>query len=95
MIRRTSHSRRRLALASTALAMAVCGCSAMPSFGNGAASTQQASETPPRVQDCGIVSISSPTRYACNGKVYTSFELVKLRSGEIVGGKVGPHATRE
>ena len=39
MIRRTSHSRRRLALASTALAMAVCGCSAMPSFGNGAAST--------------------------------------------------------
>ena len=28
---------------------------------------------PPLVQNCGIVSISSPTKYACNGKTYTSF----------------------
>ncbi len=36
----------------------------------------------PRVENCAIVSISSPTRYACNGKVYTSFQLAKWRMGE-------------
>jgi hypothetical protein len=33
-----------------------------------------------RVQDCGIVAISSPSRYACpDGKVYTSFDLARAR----------------
>ena len=36
----------------------------------------------PRVEDCAIVAISSPTKYACNGKVYTSFQLAKLRLDE-------------
>jgi outer membrane protein OmpA-like peptidoglycan-associated protein len=36
-----------------------------------------------RVQDCAIVSISSPSRYACpNGKVYTNWELYRTRTGE-------------
>jgi hypothetical protein len=35
--------------------------------------------TPPRVENCGIVAVSSPTKYVCNGKVYTSFELTNLR----------------
>ena len=82
MIARTSRRQRRVALASTVLAIGICGCSAMPSFGNGAASTQRASVSPPRVQDCGIVTIGSPTKYACNGKVYTSFELAKLRTSD-------------
>ena len=30
-------------------------------------------------RDCAIVTISSPTRYACDGKVYTSFDLEKQR----------------
>lgn len=35
-----------------------------------------------RVQDCAIVAISSPSRYACpDGKVYTSFELARARTG--------------
>ena len=35
---------------------------------------------PPLVSQCGIVGISSPTRYACpDGKVYTSFALEKMR----------------
>jgi hypothetical protein len=35
-----------------------------------------------RVQDCAIVAISSPSRWACpDGKVYTSFELYRGRSG--------------
>jgi hypothetical protein len=35
-----------------------------------------------RVQDCAIVAISSSSRWACpDGKVYTSFELYRSRSG--------------
>ena len=36
----------------------------------------------PRIEDCAIVSISSPSRYACNGKVYTTFQLAKMRMAE-------------
>jgi len=46
---------------------------------------QAAVHVPPwvRVQDCAIVSISSPSRYACpDGKVYTTFELSRARTGE-------------
>ncbi len=33
-----------------------------------------------RVQDCGIVAVSSPVRFVCaDGKVYTSFELARAR----------------
>jgi outer membrane protein OmpA-like peptidoglycan-associated protein len=44
-------------------------------------------EVPPwiRVQDCAIVAISSPARWACpDGKVYTSFELSRARTREYV-----------
>ncbi len=35
-----------------------------------------------RVQDCAIVAISTPSRYACpDGKVYTGTELYKSRVG--------------
>jgi hypothetical protein len=35
-----------------------------------------------RVQDCAIVAISTPTRYACpDGKVYTTFQLYRSRVG--------------
>jgi outer membrane protein OmpA-like peptidoglycan-associated protein len=38
-----------------------------------------------RVQDCAIVAISSPSRYACpDGEVYTSFELSRARTREYV-----------
>jgi hypothetical protein len=45
---------------------------------------QQAATVPSwiRVQDCAIVAISSPSRYACpDGKVYTGSELYQARSG--------------
>jgi outer membrane protein OmpA-like peptidoglycan-associated protein len=48
---------------------------------------QAAVKVPPwiRVQDCGLVAISTPSRYACpDGKVYTSFELSRARTGEYV-----------
>jgi hypothetical protein len=35
-----------------------------------------------RVQDCAVVAISSPSRYACpDGRVYTGPELYQARSG--------------
>jgi hypothetical protein len=36
----------------------------------------------PRVQDCGIIAISSPPKYVCGGKVYTATQLAKLRNQE-------------
>ena len=48
---------------------------------------QAAVQVPPwiRVQDCALVAISSPSRYACpDGKVYTNFELSRARTGEYV-----------
>jgi hypothetical protein len=36
----------------------------------------------PRVQDCGIIAISSPPKYVCGGKVYTATQLAKLRNEE-------------
>jgi hypothetical protein len=34
------------------------------------------------VQDCGVIQAGTPSRFACNGKVYTSFQLAKLREDE-------------
>ena len=45
---------------------------------------QEAAKSPSwiRVQDCAIVAISTPSRYACpDGKVYTGTELYQSRSG--------------
>ena len=79
MITRTSQRPRQLALAYTVLAMGLCGCSAMAPFGSAPQQQTSAKVPPPYVQNCGIVSIGSPSNYACDGKVYTSFELAKLR----------------
>ena len=66
-----------------------------PSAGHGAprfaetsglgAFTWRETEVPPwvRVQDCAIVAISSPDRWACpDGKVYTSSDLARARTRE-------------
>ncbi len=70
----------RLGLAAGMIATA--GCAVMHSQrGIGSSNDQVAAADvpPPQVQNCGIVSIGSPSKYACNGKVYTSFDLLKLR----------------
>lgn len=36
-------------------------------------------DPPPKVENCAVVTISTPPKYACNGKVYTSYELQHLR----------------
>jgi hypothetical protein len=75
------HSALWAALA--ALALTLGGCSSIqPSLLPGASPPQQtadSSQPPPRVQDCGILNNASPREFACRGKVYTSFQLAKLR----------------
>jgi hypothetical protein len=35
---------------------------------------------PPDVHECALISSGSPSKYVCNGKTYTTFDLVKLRN---------------
>jgi hypothetical protein len=74
----------RLMLASAAIIVSTAGCETLRNTLTPAwTPTQTAGRASvPRVEDCAIVGISSPTRYACNGKVYTSFQLAKLRIDE-------------
>jgi len=39
-------------------------------------------EGPPRVENCGIITISTPTQYECNGKKYTIVQLADIRQGK-------------
>ena len=39
-------------------------------------------EGPPRVENCGIIAISTPSQYECNGKKYTTVELADIRQGK-------------
>jgi hypothetical protein len=74
--------RRWRACAFAGFAIALGGCSTMSLSSSGTASQKNAdaaSGPPPIVQNCAIVGINSPSKFACDGKVYTSFQLMKLR----------------
>ena len=58
----------------------VPGCTLSTSMANPFLSTASGNPNDPRVENCGVVSISSPSKYVCDGKVYTTFELAKLRA---------------
>jgi hypothetical protein len=36
----------------------------------------------PRAEDCAMIQQATPTKYVCNGKVYTSIQLADIRKGE-------------
>ena len=38
----------------------------------------------PRVEDCAMIQQATPTRYVCDGKVYTSVQLDEISRGERV-----------
>ncbi len=75
-------TRARLArLTTIMLAALACGCAAMspaPPAQSGA-NAQAAAKPIPRVEDCAVLNTGTPSRFACNGKVYTSYQLAKLR----------------
>jgi hypothetical protein len=58
------------------LASGLAGCTAiLPQSGWG----PTPEGAPPLVQNCVNIGSSSPARYVCDGKVYTSFDLEKKR----------------
>jgi hypothetical protein len=65
----------------------LAGCASVTSKpaaqqGPGAAAIQAAATPVPRVQDCGVLDAGTPSRFVCDGKVYTSFQLARLREAE-------------
>jgi len=36
----------------------------------------------PRVEDCALIQQATPSRWVCNGKVYTSVQLTDIRNGK-------------
>ncbi len=75
-----SSSSWRLALVSAVMIASGAGCAFQSALTPSWTPSQTAGTARvPRIQDCAIVSISSPSKYACNGKVYTSFQLAKAR----------------
>ena len=68
-------------IASAVMIVSVAGCATGQNTGTpaGTASQTAAAKPIPRIEDCAIVGISSPSKFVCNGKVYTSFQLAKLR----------------
>jgi hypothetical protein len=71
------------AAAVCALALALSGCagsSIIRPFTSSQAPAVAANSNPvPRVQDCIVVAIGTPSKFVCNGKTYTSHELRKMR----------------
>ena len=78
----TNKANNILRLGLATVIVAASGCAEMQvhrSQGPSSPQVAAADMPPPMVQDCGIVGISSPSKFACNGKTYTSFDLLKLR----------------
>ena len=76
-------------LTASAIAMgltALSGCATISSLSATSlaprGATQVAAKAIPRVQNCGVLDAGTPTRFVCNGKVYTSYQLAKLREEE-------------
>ncbi|MGH7780655.1 MAG: hypothetical protein ACREQR_12590 [Candidatus Binataceae bacterium] len=75
----------KMATFAAAMTLAAAGCStfamAKPSDPPpGAQSASAKPVPPPNIHDCGIVSIGSPSKYVCTGKVYTSRQITQMRA---------------
>lgn len=88
MVKNTNQHSLSNLLLSAALAALLSGCSyltgSVASRGNAAQSPGAiAQATPiPRVQNCAVLFTGTPSRFACNGKVYTSYQLAKIREDQ-------------
>jgi hypothetical protein len=71
---------RGVAGISLLLAFTLAACATQTNPITPSSATPEAAATPiPYVENCAVVSIGSPSKFACNGKVYTAFELAKIR----------------
>ncbi len=85
---------RAALLAILVIFAAACGAAQpsqpQPSSASLAPAATSSPTTAPQLQDCTIISLSVPTKYVCNGKVYTSNELRQLReAGQGASGSSG------
>jgi hypothetical protein len=79
----TERLRGLLSAAAISAAIGVCaGCASMPTMATPATGAQGAQANPPNIWDCGLVSSGSPSKYVCGNKVYTTFQLAKIRADE-------------
>jgi hypothetical protein len=62
--------------------MVLGGCASQAARPSTLSGTQAAAAPIPYVQNCAVLNTGSPSRFACNGKVYTSFQLAKIREEE-------------
>jgi hypothetical protein len=75
----------RMSIAAGVIVVALAGCSNHSNSGSnfpppGAAmASGKPTGPPPRVQDCAVMNVGSPTKYVCNGKVYTTHDLRRMR----------------
>ena len=76
-------SRGFLPLILGSLCLAAPGCSTNSSSPNSAPTNLKVVIQPaPKVANCAVLQVGTPSRFACNGKVYTSYQLAKLREDE-------------
>jgi hypothetical protein len=86
MLRKTSAKGRQglrkvamLALCATVLVGARAVVAADTQGSSTATKVASQDPKPPKVENCAIVTVSTPVSYACGGKVYTSYQLQQLR----------------
>jgi hypothetical protein len=60
--------------------LAMSGCAAFPSASQLFPASVRGQV--PLVQNCAVLVTGTPSRFACNDKVYTSFELARLRESD-------------
>jgi hypothetical protein len=73
----------KVSIAVGAIALTLAGCYSSTSSGSfpppGTAMVNGHPCPPPNVSACKMLSSGSPTKYVCNGKTYTTFDLNRMR----------------
>ncbi|HUY17950.1 MAG TPA: hypothetical protein VMV15_01880 [Candidatus Binataceae bacterium] len=76
-------------MAAVGMMFLLCGCSSSAQFAGYDFSNLQKPfirdarmEGPPRVENCGLIAISTNSQFECNGKKYTTVELADIREGK-------------
>jgi hypothetical protein len=70
------------ALALAMVVMAGCASTSRSSDAKTAAAPKAAATPVPYVENCVETNVGSPSKFVCNGKSYTSFQLAKIREDE-------------
>jgi hypothetical protein len=72
----------RLMLAAAVVIASAAGCDMLNMSSSATPAATAGTAPPPNVQDCIMMNVSSPSKYVCNGKTYTTFQLATIRMKE-------------